>query len=509
MISKRIGKDFLSYLGQFIADGRTAGGRADLCSYFLLRDISIGQRGRVGIIATNTIAQGDTREVGLDRATEMGWAIYRAEKSQHWPGTASLEVALVWATGHLGDAEFRMLDGVEVANITPHLEPMSRVSGNPFTLAANSGISFEGCKPLGMGYVLRPEEAQELISKDPRNKVVIFRYLNGVDLNSRWDCSASRWVINFHDWPIEKAAEYREVFAIVNDKVRPERQRVKPDGDYVLRRPLPQRWWQYAEKRTAMFNAIAELDRVLAIARVSKTALPQFVATGQVMSEATVVFASDSTALLTLLSSSYHYWWAIDNGSSLRGDLRYTPSDIYEKFPQPELTARMHRAGERLDALRRSVMEHRRIGLTELYNLAHDETVLDSDIVRLREIHMEIDEAVREAYARDEERDPAIREYERQKATQPLPSWKEIELEHGFHETRQGERFTISTRAQTDVLDKLTALNHYRYEHEVKQGLRSGKGRGASRKKGAGRTPTGTVPALDDGGLFPPEGTLF
>ena len=80
---------------------------------------------------------------------------------------------------------------------------------------------------------------------------------------------------------------------------------------------------------------------------------------------------------------------------------------------------------------------------------------------------------------------------------------------HGFHETRQGVRFTISAQARADVLDKLLALNHYRYDQEVKQGLHSGKGRGASRKKGAGRTPSGAGLALDDGGLFPPEGTLF
>ena len=122
---------------------------------------------------------------------------------------------------------------------------------------------------------------------------------------------------------------------------------------------------------------------------------------------------------------------------------------------------------------------------------------------------MEIDEAVREAYALDEEREPAIREYEAKVASAPLPAWREIELGHGFHETRQGVRFTISAQARADVLDKLLALNHYRYEQEVKQGLHSGKGRGASRKKGAGRTPSGTGPAFDDGGLFPPGGTLF
>ena len=105
-----------------------------------------------------------------------------------------------------------------------------------------------------------------MITKDPRNKEVLFPYLNGEDLNSRWDCSASRWVINFNDWPIERAKEYPDVFAIIDAKVRPERQRMNPDGSYVLRRPLPQRWWQYAEKRPALRRAIADLNRVLVIA---------------------------------------------------------------------------------------------------------------------------------------------------------------------------------------------------------------------------------------------------
>ena len=100
-VSGALGKDYREYLKQHIA--RDKPGNADLCSYFLLRDLSIAPRGRVGIIATNTIAQGDTREVGLDQAVDMGWAVYRAEKSQRWPGTASLEVALLWA-GHPGEA---------------------------------------------------------------------------------------------------------------------------------------------------------------------------------------------------------------------------------------------------------------------------------------------------------------------------------------------------------------------------------------------------------------------
>ena len=52
-------------------------------------------------------------------------------------------------------------------------------------------------------------------------------------------------------------------------------------------------------------RAIVDLDRVLVIARHSRTALPQFVTTAQVMSEATVIFATDDPMLLALLSSSH------------------------------------------------------------------------------------------------------------------------------------------------------------------------------------------------------------
>src|SRR5262249_53350018 len=150
--------------------------------------MSIASRGRVGIIATNTIAQGDTREVGLDQAVDMGWTVYRAEKSQPWPGTASLEVSLVW-TGHAGRGEARILNGNRVLGITPSLDPPSRIRGNPFALAANAGQAFIGSYLLSMGFTLGFEEAQALIVKDPRNKDVIFPYLGGEDLNSRWYCS--------------------------------------------------------------------------------------------------------------------------------------------------------------------------------------------------------------------------------------------------------------------------------------------------------------------------------
>jgi hypothetical protein len=304
-----------------------------------------------------------------------------------------------------------------------------------------------------------PDAAQELISKDPRNRDVLLPYLIGDDLNSRPDCSASRWVINFHDWPIKQAQKYEDCFAIVEKKVKPDRAK----NNRKVRR---EHWWQFAERAPSLYEAIAELDRVLVIARLSKTSLPQFVSIGQVMSEQIVVFAVNRDAYLTLLSSNLHFaWWTTKGESTLETRLRYTPSDGFETFPQPELTARMDRVGEELHSVRRSVMLGRSLGRTKLYNLHHDPAVTDEEIRRLREIHTEIDYATSEAYG-----------------------WGDLDLRHGFHDPRQGRRFTIAPDVQVEVLDRLLKLNHERYAEEMIQGLRATKKAKVKRTKGTAQS---------------------
>ncbi len=44
--------------------------------------------------------------------------------------------------------------------------------------------------------------------------------------------------------------------------------------------------------------------------------------------------------------------------------------------------------------------------------------------------------------------------------------WSDLDLNHGFHETKQGVRYTISEAARREVLDRLLALNHERYAQE-------------------------------------------
>ena len=151
--------------------------------------------GQLGLLATNTIAQGDTREVGLDQLCDDGCVIPRAVSSRPWPGVASLEVAQVWIRRGGWNGPF-VLDDKPTTGITAFLTAPGTVTGNPFRLKANERKSFIGSNILGMGFVLTPEEAQALITNDKRNKDVLFPHLNGEDFNSRPDQSPSRWVIS-------------------------------------------------------------------------------------------------------------------------------------------------------------------------------------------------------------------------------------------------------------------------------------------------------------------------
>ena len=122
-----------------------------------------------------------------------------------------------------------------VRRISTLLDPVGRVEGNPERLTENADVAFQGCIVLGKGFILDPDEAVAWIEKDPRNVEVLFPYLNGKDLNSHPDCSASRWVIDFNDWSEERATGYAIPYERLVHAVKPVRQRKKADGFYALR----------------------------------------------------------------------------------------------------------------------------------------------------------------------------------------------------------------------------------------------------------------------------------
>ena len=446
-ITGPLGVAYRENLIENIAGGVRAGGRCDLIAYFLLRaHVLLNSGGQTGLIATNTLAQGDTREVGLDQIVVSGTEIRKSVKSEPWPSkSAAVLYAAVWTSrAPIDPSAERIADGILVKRIASSLDLASRIRGNPERLAANLGISFEGVKLDGMGFIITPEHAQELIAHDPRNSDVLFPYLNGQDLNSRPDCSASRWVINFRDWSEERAKRYPVCYEQLARLVKPERQ------NHSERRAR-EFWWRYQRPRPELQAAIAPFNRVIVITRHTKTVMPVMAPSGQVMSNATTVVASDDAAILALMSSAPHYWWAMSRGSTIKGDLRYTNADVFETLPLPETTTEMRDLGDRLDTFRGDLMLSRQAGLTATYNLLHDPKCADADIAELRDIHRAIDEAVVRAYG--------------------WPDLLDSGLDHGFHDTRQGTRYTIGPTVRQEILDRLLELNHARYAAEVKAGL--------------------------------------
>lgn len=446
-----VGTNFRDWLVAHTANGVT--GSADLVAYFLLRAHTlIHSQGTLGLIATNTVAQGDTREVGLDQLERAGFELVRSVRSAPWPAaTANLEYAAFWGTkGPVHPATERVSDGLPAKRISTLLEPMGRVAGKPSPLTENKGIAFIGCVVLGAGFIVEPDTARAWLDEQPSLDEVLFEYLTGEDLNGRPDLSASRWVIDFNDRPIEEARRYQPAFDRVATLVQPQRAKVKRE---VYRR----KWWQFAERVPGMRKATAPLTEALVIAQVSKTLMPVRVPTGQVFSMMLVVFASTSFALQAVLSSSVHQLWVLKFGSAMRNDPRYTPSDVFETFPRPEGGDRLERVGRALDTERRGIMVRRKLGLTKLYNLVNDPAIADSsdsDVARMREIHVELDEAVMDAYG-----------------------WSDIPLDHGFHTYRQMERWTVSPAARVEILDRLLEENHCRAAAEAEQPATKAKGR--------------------------------
>ena len=429
-----MGDNVRDWFVNILAEGRR--GSADLVAYFFLRAFSLlNGRGTVGLIATNTVAQGDTREVGLDRMVDSGFTITRAIQSRSWPSqSATLEFAAVWGTRDAVSPRTAMVcDDAPVARISSLLEPAGRAEGRPERLAENSGIAFQGCIVLGKGFVLEPEEAREWIAEDPRNAEVLFPYLNGEDLNSRPDCSASRWVIDFGLREFRGVETYRLPFSRVVERVKPQRESVKVD----YRRKY---WWRFAAWAPSMRKAIADLDEALVIALVSKTAMPARVPTGQVFSHKLAVFATDRFTDQAVLSSSLHLMWVMRYSSTMRTDLNYSPSDVFETFPRPEPTAELEAIGRTLDAERREIMLRRGLGLTRLYNLVNDPGLkagADPDVDRMRAIHVELDAAVAAAYG-----------------------WEDLDLTHGFHTYRKMTRWTVPPATRVEILDRLLEENH-------------------------------------------------
>jgi hypothetical protein len=208
------------------------------------------------------------------------------------------------------------------------------------------------------------------------------------------------------------------------------------------------------------------MERVLVRARIANLHSVTWVPTGRVYNEKVVVFVRVS---FSVMQSSLHEVWARQHSSTLRTDMQYTPSDCFDTFPFPDSISAIQGIegiGARCHDHRQQIMRARQQGLTATYNRFHDPDEHASDIQTLRDLHIEVDRSVARVYG-----------------------WDDLDLGHDFHETAQGERFTVSPEAQRVILDRLLALNHERYAAEVAAGLHDEKKAKSASSRGRSATP--------------------
>jgi hypothetical protein len=318
-------------------------GNADLVAHFYRRAFDLIRKGGAfGLIATNTIAQGDTRASGLRWICRHGGEIYSVRKRVKWPGQAAVVVSVLHVAKGAVPGPKR-LDERDVERITAFLFHRGG-HDDPARLAANAGRSFQGSIVLGMGFTFDETDAKgvatplaemrRLIEKDPRNREVIFPYIGGEEVNTSPTHAHHRYVINFGERSEEECRRrWPDLMAIVEAKVRPERMKLanNPDG-----RRRKEHWWQFGRITPALQAAIAGLERVLVISQTSRTVAFAFVPTGMVYSHKLVVFPFRTHAVFCALQFRPHDLWARFFGSTMKDDAVYTPSDCFETFPFPE-----------------------------------------------------------------------------------------------------------------------------------------------------------------------------
>jgi predicted RecB family endonuclease len=467
-ITGAFGEAYREYLVQVVAEGRR--GNADLCAYFFLRAaIASSNSGVVGMLATSTLSQGETRQVCLGFLDTKGYAIYRAIKSFDWPGKANLSVSNVWLFHGRWKGQFN-LNGAAVDGITPALTILGNVTGEPYRLASNIGRAFQGSNARGMGFILSDDEAALLMESDSRNRDVLFPLLGGDDILSIPDQAPSRWIINFFDWDEEKASTYPMPFSIVRDSVLPERLKIK---DAVKRKALSKYFWKYDSQAKSMYRKIEGMKRYMVHPLTSKHHVFKMYLAGITIAHTAAVVALDAWSDFALLQSGIHWAWALEYGNKLATRPQYLPTTCFDTFPFPEaLHEDLEHLGEEFHNKRTALTVSRGIGAREAYNMIDSSSELSTDVAELRMLIAKIDDFVLSSYG-----------------------WGDIELSYGFYKTTQGVRFSFTETARLEILQRLLGLNHKRYEEEVAQGLHS---------SSKGRTPPRAAASLP-GALSSPK----
>lgn len=457
-ISGTLGDTYRDWLAELHHESSS---NADLVAHFFRRAFSICRTtGTIGMIATNTISQGDTRSSGLRWICTNGGEIYSATRRLRWPGAAAVVVSVVHVIKGRRFGRI-VLDGRSVDRITAFLFHAGS-HDDPRRLQESEKRSFHGGIPLGKGYLFEddtPESSpldhmERLISQNPDNRNAIFPYLGGEELNSHPEQAYRRFVIDFGDSTLDETERrWPNLLQIIRDKVKPFRDGLKRDCYREL-------WWLHGERQPELYRILRSHKRVLANSQVSAHLAFAFQPVDRRYSIALNLFMFSSVAAFCVLQTRPHEIWARFFGSSMKDDLRYTPSDCFETFPFPEqweTLPSLEAAGQEYSDYRAAIMVRNNEGMTKTYNRFHDPEERSPEIVKLRELHARMDRAVLGAYGWDD-----------------IPTdckfLLDYEIDEEWGSKKKPYRYRWPDETRDEVLARLLELNAKRAKEEALAG---------------------------------------
>ena len=373
-----------------MAEGRAGRrGRANLCAYFLLRMAAISRFS--GLVCTESIGQGDSREVGLDALDEAGRIIYRAEPSTEWPGSAAVRIAKLWLSSER--FERSVLNGLEVERINSRLEAGDFQPELP-TWKEAEDLFFMGSVPNGDGFILDADEAARLVGEDPINSEVVRPFLTGKDVTDQPTPVPRRFIINFRDLDLHSAALFARPFQIVSERVRPERLK---GGSSGWRARIAKYWWRFHTFSPSIYQACECLSSVIVLPLNSKHVFPARAEASFVYGHSLGVLVRQDHAPFAVLASSLHREWARFQGSKMpSGTIQYRPGAVFSTFPAPwsRLSQRLEDLGLELESRIGELAGANDWSQTAVLNVVNDPAIDRQEIVGIRQVVEDIDFAL-------------------------------------------------------------------------------------------------------------------
>ena len=439
-------------------------GNADLVAHFFSKSFLILRRnGALGLIATKTIGQGETRLSGLTPILKDDAHISHAVRRLRWPGDAMVIVAVVHILKMAHASSRPILDGKEVSRISAYLVE-GDLDTSPQRLVENAGLAFQGSIPLGKGFIFDDAahekgvgpsllQLKEIVQARPQSQRQIFPYLGGDDINNDPSLSASRFIFDLQNMSlIEAQTNFPDLVEIAEQYVKPERAKQK-------REDLRSRWWQFAYRKNKLYEKIRAEDSVLVSSQATKFVCFSRVPSPQIFDQKAIVIAARAGPMDCVLNTRVHWLWVETFASTLGETLNYSTGACFETFPFPSGVAHsgeLAAKGEALLSQRLGLMAGRGEGLTKTYNRFHARGENGADIACLRTLHHEMDVAVLRAYGWDDLANRAAPEFIEQEADEGKTPKTRLDWPSDFKD---------------EVLARLLAFNATRAAEERAAGL--------------------------------------